>query len=535
MAKYLDANGVKYLWSKIKDNFWAKSDLDTTFVEVVDNLPTEGIKRCLYLKATAVEGDNNKYEEYIYIGDLPISETNPYDATKWEKLGEYKAEVDLTPYAKKTDLAWTKDGDGIVYGWKMSSTDVLGKGAVICGKSQTATGEYSSTEGSYNYATGDYSHAEGNGTKAIGANSHSEGYETRAKGTHSHAEGDTTYASGWASHAEGIYNIDNEKALHSRGVGRYVQGGDSIFMNSEYTYYNEDDATDTKNGNIYFLGVGGYDGMSTDATTYSSVQEVINNLQGSVLGSAEVDARDNRLDIALYDSNEEPNALAEVSLPMATDTTLGVVKLYGATTVATDTTDGGYDVKTTNALIGAAPFKNTIGNTATDYNDRESTTNDATFINQPNGKGVTSSIQVKGSGTVKVSSANHVITIQDTAFTGAVGGSGTTSDGTAGYVPAPKKAQYHNYLRGDGTWASAPVTIWGTSATDAAGSGSLSGTAYLNTVIDKGTSGSVINSCAITAGNNMSIIGLTSGGITIGTTATADSALTNAEIDAAIA
>ncbi len=327
MAKYLDANGVKYLWSKIKDNFWSKSDLDTTFVEVVDNLPTEGIKRCLYLKATAVEGDNNKYEEYIYIGDLPISETNPYDATKWEKLGEYKAEVDLTPYAKKTDLAWTKDGDGIVYGWKMSSTDVLGKGAVICGKSQTATGEYSSTEGSYNYATGDYSHAEGNGTKAIGANSHSEGYETRAKGTHSHAEGDTTYASGWASHAEGIYNIDNEKALHSRGVGRYVQGGDSIFMNSEYTYYNKDDATDTKNGNIYFLGVGGYDGMSTDATTYSSVQEVINNLQGSVLGSAEVDARDNRLDIALYDSNEEPNALAEVSLPMATDTTLGVVKL----------------------------------------------------------------------------------------------------------------------------------------------------------------------------------------------------------------
>ncbi len=67
--------------------------------------------------------------------------------------------------------------------------------------------------------------------------------------------------------------------------------------------------------------------MSTDATTYSSVQEVINNLQGSVLGSAEVDARDNRLDIALYDSNEEPNALAEVSLPMATATTLGVVKL----------------------------------------------------------------------------------------------------------------------------------------------------------------------------------------------------------------
>ncbi len=386
MAKYLDANGVKYLWSKIKDNFWSKSDLDTTFVEVVDNLPTEGIKRCLYLKATAVEGDNNKYEEYIYIGDLPISETNPYDATKWEKLGEYKAEVDLTPYAKKSEAV-----------------------------------------GSLKY--------------------------------------ETTYSGGIL-----YYKDVNGNTINDVGIPN---------------------ASSTEPGLM----------AASERKKLDSIEDNANNY----------------------------------TLPAATDTTMGGVKLYGATTVATDTTDGGYDVKTTNALIGAAPFKNTIGNTATDYNDRESTTNDATFINQPNGKGVTSSIQVKGSGTVKVSSANHVITIQDTAFTGAVGGSGTTSDGTAGYVPAPKKAQYHNYLRGDGTWASAPVTIWGTSATDAAGSGSLSGTAYLNTVIDKGTSGSVINSCAITAGNNMSIIGLTSGGITIGTTATADSALTNDEIDAAIA
>ncbi len=326
MAKYLDANGVKYLWSKIKDNFWSKSDLDTTFVEVVDNLPTEGIKRCLYLKATAVEGDNNKYEEYIYIGDLPISETNPYDATKWEKLGEYKAEVDLTPYAKKTELAWTKDGNGIVYGSKKLSSDVLGDHAVVCGDGVQALGKYSIAEGRGSTADGDYSHAEGSGD-ANGDYSHAEG-SGKANGDRSHAEGLKTIADADYSHAEGRYNVANENALHSRGVGYWdTSAYEYKKINSEYTYYNPNDATDAKNGNIYFLGVGGYDGMSTDATTYSSVQEVINNLQGSVLGSAEVDARDNRLDIALYDSNEEPNALAEVSLPMATDTTLGVVKL----------------------------------------------------------------------------------------------------------------------------------------------------------------------------------------------------------------
>ncbi len=295
MAKYLDANGVKYLWSKIKDNFWAKSDLDTTFVEVVDNLPTEGIKRCLYLKATAVEGDNNKYEEYIYIGDLPISETNPYDATKWEKLGEYKAEVDLTPYAKKTELAWTKDGDSAVLGAECT----VKNGSVAHGMGCTATGMYSCAQGGGTQATEGYTHAEGMSTKATGYYAHAEGYSSTASGEAAHAEGNDTVASGSYSHtegghssaqgnyshtegygtktsgsyshAEGRYNVDNANALHSRGVGT----SDTARKNSEYTYFNASNASDANNGNIYFLGVGGYDGMSTDITVYKSVQAVI--------------------------------------------------------------------------------------------------------------------------------------------------------------------------------------------------------------------------------------------------------------------
>lgn len=107
MASYLDKTGVSYLWSKIKDNFWAKSDIDTTFIEVVTTLPTTNIKRCLYLVEDSTTSQN-RYAEYIYRGDLPISTSHPYDSTKWEKLGDFQAEVDLADYFKNVGTSQNK-------------------------------------------------------------------------------------------------------------------------------------------------------------------------------------------------------------------------------------------------------------------------------------------------------------------------------------------------------------------------------------------------------------------------------------------
>ena len=130
MAKYLDATGVSTLWSKVKeygtttasaavktitDTKGAKNgiasldsngyvplsqlgNLDTTFAEVVTALPTSNIKKHLYLVKSS-DTSQNLYSEYIYTGDT----TATYDASKWEKLGEYKADVDLSGYAKKTE------------------------------------------------------------------------------------------------------------------------------------------------------------------------------------------------------------------------------------------------------------------------------------------------------------------------------------------------------------------------------------------------------------------------------------------------
>ncbi len=117
MAKYLDESGLKVLWSKIKNTFTTKTEfstLDTTFAEVVQELPTSGIKRHLYLKAVNSTG-GNIYTEYLYTGKLPIQtdstasdySTNKYDASKWEEMGKYKAEVDLSGYLKTADAANT--------------------------------------------------------------------------------------------------------------------------------------------------------------------------------------------------------------------------------------------------------------------------------------------------------------------------------------------------------------------------------------------------------------------------------------------
>lgn len=108
-----------------------------------------------------------------------------------------------------------------------------------------------------------------------GTRSHAEGGSTDAIGDYSHAEGGGTYAVGTYSHAQGSYNIYNINAIHSIGIGTT-----QIRKNSEFVYFKG--GTDPKNGYKYLIGVGGYDGISTDDSTYKSVQEVIADLTSRI-------------------------------------------------------------------------------------------------------------------------------------------------------------------------------------------------------------------------------------------------------------
>ena len=70
--------------------------LDTNIYQVVESLPESEINpNKIYLVLSAESGETNLYTEYLHVN------------SNWEKIGEYKADVDLTPYLKSSDAAST--------------------------------------------------------------------------------------------------------------------------------------------------------------------------------------------------------------------------------------------------------------------------------------------------------------------------------------------------------------------------------------------------------------------------------------------
>lgn len=106
-------NGIATLDSNGNVPLAQLGNLDTTVAEVVTALPTTNIKKHIYLIKDASGVSQNQYEEYIYTGDTSAT----YDASKWEKLGDFRATVDLKDYAKKSEtlsnLVWQQRGSDL--------------------------------------------------------------------------------------------------------------------------------------------------------------------------------------------------------------------------------------------------------------------------------------------------------------------------------------------------------------------------------------------------------------------------------------
>lgn len=107
------ANGVAGLDANGKVPLAQLGNLDTTVAEVVTALPKTNIKKHIYLIKDTSGVTQNQYEEYIYTGDTSAA----YDASKWEKLGDFRATVDLANYAKKSEtlsnLVWEQKGSSL--------------------------------------------------------------------------------------------------------------------------------------------------------------------------------------------------------------------------------------------------------------------------------------------------------------------------------------------------------------------------------------------------------------------------------------
>lgn len=100
-VKTLNAsNGIAGLDSNGNVPLAQLGNLDTTVAEVVTALPTTNIKKHIYLIKDASNVTQNKYKEYIYTGDTSAT----YDVSKWEKLGDFRATVDLANYYTKSQV-----------------------------------------------------------------------------------------------------------------------------------------------------------------------------------------------------------------------------------------------------------------------------------------------------------------------------------------------------------------------------------------------------------------------------------------------
>lgn len=162
------------------------------------------------------------------------------------------------------------------------NTKALGPYTHVEGYATTANGTCAHAEGDSTQATQPGAHAEGYHTLANTVGSHAEGYYTMSKGLYSHAEGHYTETNSFAAHVQGTYNVANKNAIYSVGIGNTTTRKNAEYIYAKNTENSNNLVDDPKNGYKYLIGVGGYDGISTDNTTYKSVQEVIADLTARI-------------------------------------------------------------------------------------------------------------------------------------------------------------------------------------------------------------------------------------------------------------
>lgn len=227
------------------------------------------------LKAKAVEVTDNTNS--VTVSPTGITATNGSATKVFATDGSI---ANLSTKANSSDILLKKSAYG---GYYIEYTqNVIGEYSFAANNTCNASSQYALAEGWYTKASGSESHAEGSVTTASGIRAHAEGDNTEAKGKCSHAEGSYTIAKGYSSHAQGSYNIEDNCAIHSIGIGINADR-----KNAEYIYAKSNEKStelvdDPKNGYKYLIGVGGYNGISTDNSTYKSVQEVIADLTARI-------------------------------------------------------------------------------------------------------------------------------------------------------------------------------------------------------------------------------------------------------------
>lgn len=256
------ANGVASLDSNGNVPIEQLGNIDTTLFLIVRELPTTDIKtNKIYLVPNQDGQGNNVYIEYLYVEDV------------WEKLGEFKPEVDLSECVKSDEIyqCIKKEYDSSKRGDDSIAIDdsavASGNISIAFGCEAQAIGDNAIALGYNTASTNNFSTAIGSGAKASGS------YST-AIGCDAVAVGDQNIAIGCDAKSTRPYSIV---------IGKNVRNSKSIFtVASNGTNY-IDMVID--NYGLYLKGFGNYNGtnlvVKDDSTEtlnpdIKSVQQIIN-------------------------------------------------------------------------------------------------------------------------------------------------------------------------------------------------------------------------------------------------------------------
>ena len=268
--KFLDQEGVKYLWSKISMEDYPNNDTLVAVLNAIDetkqdkiigkglstnDYTTEEKNKLAAIQEGAeanVQADWNVTDETsdAFIKNKPVPDstlTIEGAAADAKIVGDALAgKQPAGDYALKSDVASiTVPNSNLVNGSaegslrtvssaEESDTYTLGDCAIALGRNSKASGSNSYAEGWYATARGNRSHAEGYRTSALGTSSHAEGYYTTASGDDSHAEGCDTQALGDYSHAGGYYTTADHLGMTVIGKCNKTSTLDEYGLTSDF-------------------------------------------------------------------------------------------------------------------------------------------------------------------------------------------------------------------------------------------------------------------------------------------------------------
>nr|DAQ92174.1 MAG TPA: hypothetical protein [Crassvirales sp.] len=258
------ANGVASLDSNGSVPIEQLGNIDTTLFLIVRELPTTDIKtNKIYLVPNQDGQGNNVYIEYLYVENV------------WEKLGEFKPEVDLSEYVKSNEIyqCIKKEYDSSKRGTNSIAIDDSSKAknfAVALGVSATALSDYS-------IAIGYTAQAKAANAVVLGAAAIASTYYSIALGTNAKATGYSSITLGNAS-SIGEYSIAigygaKTSKSHAIAIGKNAKNDKSIFSVG-FNGINGIDM-DEDNYGLYLKGFGGYTG--TNLTTNNATGEEVLN------------------------------------------------------------------------------------------------------------------------------------------------------------------------------------------------------------------------------------------------------------------